>query len=66
MHNTRFTFLCTKDEKLSLERLAAFYQRSKGDTVRFLIHKEAQAILEDDPPKTTMIIGKGDRKVSHA
>ena len=66
MRNKRFTFLCTTEDRLSLEQLAAFHQRSKGDTIRFLIYKELQAISEDDPHKTPMIGGKSNQKVSHA
>jgi len=34
MRNQRFTFLCTQQERISLEMLASFYRRSKGDTIR--------------------------------
>ena len=66
MRDKRFTFLCTNEDRLSLGQLAAIYQRSKGDMMRFLIHKELQAISEDHPHKTHVIGRKSNQKVSHA
>ena len=44
MHKQRFTFLCSKEERSSLERIATFYCRSKGDTVRLLIRQAFEKI----------------------
>ena len=53
MHNIRFTFLCTEEEKLSIERLAVLYHRSKGDTIRLLVRQaiEQSKKLLTKPPQ---------------
>ena len=44
MLNKRFTFLCTKEERLALESLAEYYHRSKGDMMRELIRVAIQTM----------------------
>ena len=66
MRDKRFTFLCTNEDRLALDQLATFYQRSRGDVMRFLIHKEAQVISETNTQKTPMVGGKSNQKVSYA
>lgn len=43
MNDQRFTFLCTKDERIQLTALAKHYHRTQSDTIRMLIRK---ALLE--------------------
>ena len=43
MHNQRFTFLCTEEEKSQLRKLSNYHHRSQSDVVRTLIR---QAIKE--------------------
>ena len=66
MRDKRFTFLCTNEDRLSLDRLAGFIGVRRGDVMRFLIDKEVQVISEDKTQKTPMIGGKSNQKVSHA
>ena len=47
MRDQRFTFLCTKEERSTLEHLAKLHRRSQGDTIRQLISEAAQKTLED-------------------
>jgi hypothetical protein len=37
MYQYRFTFLCTKEEKSYLRKLAAYYHRSQSDVIRLLV-----------------------------
>ncbi len=43
MRTNRFTFLCTTEERKMITVLARFFQRSQGDTIRYLIRV---AVLE--------------------
>lgn len=40
----RFTFLCTKEEKYLLSKIAEQMERSKGSTVRVLIYGAAEKL----------------------
>lgn len=44
MRNKRFTFVYSDHEKQLLEKLAAQLQRSKSDTVRYLIREKAESL----------------------
>ena len=51
----RFTFLCDNEERRILAALAQHLERSRSDTVRWLIRNAAQeldATLKDDTPAT--------------
>ena len=61
MRNQRFTFLCTKEERLILERLAFSCKRSRGDTIRQLIHEAMQKMLAD-AEKTSSLTEKASQK----
>ena len=41
MRDQRFTFLCNRDERRLIERLASKLHRSKGDALRWLLRKAA-------------------------
>ncbi len=58
MHKVRFTFLCTEEDKLSIERLAVLYHRSKGDTVRLLIR---EAVAQSNKLQTMPLQTRKDR-----
>ncbi len=42
MRNLRFTFVYSQYEKQLLEHIANLLQRSKSDTLRYLIHDKAE------------------------
>jgi len=44
MLTNRFTFLCTKEDRQIIIRLANSIQRSQGDTLRFLLHEANKAL----------------------
>ena len=44
MRNKRFTFLCNKEERWLIARIAKRLNRSQGDAVRFLINAAAQEL----------------------
>jgi len=44
MRDQRFAFLCTPEERICLEKIAARHKRSKGDTIRLLILKAAEEL----------------------
>ncbi len=49
MRSLRFTFMCTPDERAALERLAAFWRRSKSDVVRLLVARALEDLfMEED------------------
>ncbi len=48
MRTVRFTFLCTIEERDALERLAAFWRRSKSNTVRLLIVNALEQLFATD------------------
>ena len=39
MYQTRFTFLCSEDEKSQLRKLSNYHHRSQSDVVRMLLRK---------------------------
>lgn len=39
MYETRFTFLCTEEEKSHLRKLAVYHRRSQSDVIRELLRK---------------------------
>ena len=45
MLTERFTFLCTKDDRLTIIRLAKIIQRPQGDMMRFLLHEANNALV---------------------
>ena len=45
MNDQRFTFLCTKEDRRDLKRLAEYLHRSQGDTIRMLIRNAVQIEL---------------------
>ena len=44
----RFTFLCDKDERALIARLAARLRRSQSDAVRFLVVEAARELAEQN------------------
>jgi len=51
MYQTRFTFLCTEEEKSQLRRLSNFHHRSQSDVVRMLLRKAISDLLSNSQSK---------------
>lgn len=50
MRDSRFTFLCTPDERRMLVTVAEKLQRSQGDAVRFLVREASRDLAADATP----------------
>lgn len=48
MRNLRFTFLCTKEERRLISKIAQKLNRSQGDAIRFLIRVAAQELAGNE------------------
>jgi hypothetical protein len=57
MHDQRFTFLCTEEEKSQLRKLSNYHHRSQGDVVRMLLRQAISDLAKKSPAenKTTLI-----------
>jgi hypothetical protein len=65
MNDQRFTFLCTKDERVQLTKLAAHCQRSQSDTIRFLIRQAIQDISNDSQASMKVYKNTNKREKLH-
>ncbi len=49
MYQYRFTFLCSKEEKANLAKLANVYHRSQSDVIRLLLRKAISDLPKNSP-----------------
>lgn len=57
MFETRFTFLCSEEDKANLAKVADFHHRSQSDVIRLLLRMAITDILSS----TDHLVAIGDR-----
>lgn len=58
MYQTRFTFLCTEEEKSQLRKLSNYHHRSQSDVVRMLLRKAVSELSKKSPAEDKTQKGK--------